>query len=259
MIRLSNMYSPKSQLFIRVIAVIIFLLLLSSNTVRLVSFRLNPVSAPELSDFITLIHNFICSVFMLILFFFPSRLGLLAIPAFTSAFISSYFFTRNTIDIFLFISGTAILNFRGYYHSHRKLKLIFTVIGFASMQLLQLQFGFEYFVSILIYNTGFLFTVMLIFFFIHNHLLELDDRKSSMGTLNIADYPDLQHRDAEWLKKIKEHCLYKEIASDYNLKEGTVRNRLQFIFNTLEVGDKKGFLNKYADTEIVFIVPEENA
>ena len=47
---------------------------------------------------------------------------------------------------------------------------------------------------------------------------------------------------------------YKVIASELNKKEGTVRNRLNKIYDVLGVYDKMGFISKYHGCDITYSV-----
>ena len=45
---------------------------------------------------------------------------------------------------------------------------------------------------------------------------------------------------------------YTAISVDYKMAIGSVKNRLKFIFSTLGVGDKQGFLSLYKGFKICY-------
>ena len=78
------------------------------------------------------------------------------------------------------------------------------------------------------------------------------DSETQEKKLDLKKYKNLSRRDAEWLAEIIKKTKYDAIAINSDVSLGTVKNRLKIIFQTLEVGDKRVFLNRYSDYEIMF-------
>lgn len=70
--------------------------------------------------------------------------------------------------------------------------------------------------------------------------------------LNIALYQGLNERDCRILKSIQQGQKYYVIAKDLNISLGHLKNRLHFIFTTIQCGDKQGFMSFYDDYDIIF-------
>ncbi len=70
--------------------------------------------------------------------------------------------------------------------------------------------------------------------------------------LDLSKYDSLKKRDAEWLIQIKNKTKYETIAINYGMTEDAVKNRIRFIYQVINVGDKIEFLNKYSDFRISF-------
>ena len=70
--------------------------------------------------------------------------------------------------------------------------------------------------------------------------------------LNLALYPKLTERDCRILQKIQRGEKYVFIAKEEGLTEGSLKNRLHIVFDTLETGDKQGFLTYYSDWELYY-------
>lgn len=84
------------------------------------------------------------------------------------------------------------------------------------------------------------------------YFVHITDEQKSETTLNLADYPTLDVRDSKILNMIKARVKYDAIAPQVFLSVGALKNRLKFIYTTLSVGDRHGFLNKYEGFEIVY-------
>ncbi len=78
-------------------------------------------------------------------------------------------------------------------------------------------------------------------------LHSIEDKK-----LNLASYYKLTERDCRILQKIQNGEKYSIIAKEVNITEGSLKNRLHFVFSTMETGDKQGFLSYYDDYELYF-------
>lgn len=248
----SSLYSTKIQKGIKLISLFAFILLLISNFVKIYSIIKNNYSDQLSFLVIVIIINFLLCNICVVLLFFPSKLELISICSILYSYIIVWEEAENPVSIFLFILGIVLLLFRGFFNRGKKVKLILTIGSFILYFVIPLRLGLYIFVQLTLYKIGVVFVAALIFLFLFYYIQAYINKKQALKMLNIAKYSNLNVRDSEWLILLQQNKIYKEIASISNLKEGSVRNRFQIIFETLEVGDKTGFLNKYGEYQIIF-------
>lgn len=154
------------------------------------------------------------------------------------------------MGVYMFFLSLTILLVRGFFKKNKWPKLILITLPIIALQLSELRFGSTIFINATINKIAHSFVMLLIIYFVF--VYSKKESSSEIKKLNIANYPNLKKRDAEWLSAIQNCKKYDWLAIEYNMSSGSVKNRLKIIFNTLEVGDKLGFLNKYSDYEIYF-------
>ena len=81
------------------------------------------------------------------------------------------------------------------------------------------------------------------------------EMQAQTKTLNLAEYPGLNETDVVLLQLVLENEQYKNIARAVYKAPGTVRNRLNKIYDILGVMDRMGFISTYMGYEIIFLVP----
>lgn len=207
---------------------------------------------------LSFVSNIVCFVLLTITAVYPAKLGLVA----TCCAIYSVQLFINQPDsimaILMFFLFFFIMKIRGYYNRNRKTKLVFTAVAFFILQIpkffsYSLLDAFDSFVE----TTGHIFTLVCIIIFavlpyiLENKKVPNEEKKL---VLNLSAFPGLTKRDADWLNKIKNGEKYKVLAIESQMSEGSVKNRIKFIYNMLQCGDRVGFLNAYSDYEIVFSV-----
>ena len=154
------------------------------------------------------------------------------------------------MGILMFFLGTGILFVRGFMKKNTKIKMIILDIFLICLLLSHIRFGFNNFVHYFIINVGGILVLGLYSFFIYAY--NQSTLVNEVKKLNIASYNSLTKRDCIILQKIQNHEKYKLIAKEEGMAEGTLKNRLHYIFTVLEVGDKQGFMSFYDDYELFF-------
>lgn len=250
-------YSSITTTTIRIISCITFIILLLTNIKiflidKLVVNNSFPLNTEILSFFV---NTFVC-ILCLFLIFFPKKLGLISLISFSYSFLIFYLEPNNPMGLFMFLLGISILLIRGFFKKQKKLKTFFISFLFSVVILSELRFGYKAFIGYLIDKIAYFFVLSLLLFFIFNYYKE--KRISEEKILDISNFSSLSKRDAEWLNLLLSKQSYKVIAIDNNKNIGTVKNRFKIIYDTLGVGDKTGFLNRYSDYQIIFSVSNDN-
>lgn len=247
-----NIYSPLITKLIRIFSIFAASFLIFTNLHILytgeISFYYNN---KEVWKYITVSINFISIIFIILAAIFPKKLGFISIPCFIYAVMILVFEPDNQMGSFMFLLGIEILHIRGYFIKKKFLKNSIAFGIYLLLVLTELQFGFSTFLVYLLNKIAYLIIMFANLFcciFYYHFFYE----KKSDKSLNLTEYPELNSRDSEWLIMIQNHKTYKEIASTYNITEGTVRNRMNKIYKILEVGDKQGFRNLYSEYKISF-------
>ena len=78
------------------------------------------------------------------------------------------------------------------------------------------------------------------------------EMQAQTKTLNLAEYPGLNETDVVLLQLVLENEQYKNIARSVYKAPGTIRNRLNKIYDILGVMDRMGLISTYLGYEIVF-------
>lgn len=251
----AKIYSKKFLTFIRIISIFAILFLVF-RCIQEVSGYFYIEEADSITDnkliaFLN-IPNIVMFIFLAI---FPSKIILVAIGAFYNAILIIPFGPMNVMGILMFCLGITVLSFRGFFNTHKKIKIISLIVFYVVMDLTLIRFGLDIYFTAFTYKIGIILVLGLGYVFfelsfadkIINKLTSPENKK-----LNLADYNGLNKRDAQWLKRIQQNDKYQAIAIDEKLSLGSVKNRLAFIYRTLETGDRVGFMNCYGDYKIYY-------
>ena len=190
--------------------------------------------------------NIFALVFVFISIIFPVKIEFLATVTFIYAveILITYPFNQNALSFMMYILTCAILFSRGYLRKKRFYKVLAAVIFFFTVFAFQLRFGLESFIESFFMLAEFSFVIFLILLFYYLYLR--NQGKSPIEKfLDLTLYPELSDRDKEWIELILKETKYSVIAAQYGVTEGTVKNRMRYIFKTLDVSDRIGFMATY--------------
>ncbi|MDD7769083.1 MAG: hypothetical protein PT936_09535 [Treponema sp.] len=159
---------------------------------------------------------------------------------------------ENVIGLLLYFLCLSSIYARGYFNKKRFIKNIISTVILILLILTELRFPMEIFLKSLLEKISVSAVLAVSLLFIHSYLFDFFEISSSNKKLNLAKFENLISRDAEWLTAILNKVPYKNLAMEEKMTEGSVKNRMKIIYETLGVGDKQGFLNKYSEFEIYF-------
>lgn len=242
-----SIYSNLSKKTIRLISLIAIIILILANIANMGSIKNNPRAL------FMICQNTLVIILAIILIIFPAKLMFISIISYQYALSSLYSNPKDIMSLFMLILTISVLLVRGFFNKHKYKKIIGISLPILALYLSGLRFGIDVFLYGTINKVGYLFVLALILFFIINY--QKSNEKQAKKVLNLAEYPNLKKRDADWLATIQKKEKYEWLAIEYKMSIGSIKNRLKIIFNTLEVGDKIGFLNKYSEYEIIFEDP----
>ena len=241
-----NYYTKNCLILFRIIA-IIAVLVLAMSVIRY-TFTYGTKLFLQFEVILDIINIILLSVVIIK----PYKLGLFAIVASFYSVSSLVMSPANHIGILMYFLVNVILCVRGYFKKNTKQKNIFSVSILTILIFSNIRFGYLIFINSLVNKIGYILTLFLCCFFYHGYLTNLFDAETQEKKLDLKKYANLSRRDAEWLAAIIKKTKYEAIAINSDVSLGTLKNRLKFIFKTLEVGDKRGFLNRYSGYEIMF-------
>lgn len=217
----------------------------------------NPIySKDSFVDYYSL-RQLIGNTFNIILFVFlslkPQKLGILAICSFYYAITCSIFDSDNPMSICMYFLGICVLYIRGELFVKTKQRIIELSLLYLVILLSDFHLGFKIFIDELSIKLGYSLVLGIItFLFIATLEYHRTPKIDNFKILNLANYPGLVKNDVLLLKEVLDKKQYKEIAIDLYRAEGTIRNRLNKIYDILGVMDRMGFISTYIDYEIVF-------
>lgn len=231
----------------RIISILCALLLFISEIYFLYK---NSQSGLRYLSIITITINFISLVFFIFTSIFPHKLGGLSFIAYIYACFIIPVEPENYMGILMFFLGSSLLQARGFLKKQRNTKICILCLFLFLLNLTHLRFGLFVFLDYFIKNLGGIFVICLYTFFLRTHYINTliyEDKK-----LNIANYPKLNERDCRILQRIQKGEKYSAIAKEENITEGSLKNRLHYVFNVMETGDKQGFLSYYDDWDLFY-------
>ncbi len=242
-------YGKKQKIIIRIISVIAVIILLIANIKRIIIFlNLNNNKL----DFDTLnlsVLNLLSLVLFVLIFFYPEKYSLISLACF---FYTIYIFweeTKNPMGILMFDLGTIILIFRGFFKKHKKIKILLLLFLLIMLSCCQLRFGYYTFLTTFIDTLGYSFVFFLGIFFAYGYASRnAPDEK----ILNIAKYEGLKESDIDLMYRVLNNLQYKVIAKELQKSEGTIRNRLNKIYDILGVADRVGFVTTFSGFELIY-------
>ena len=158
--------------------------------------------------------------------------------------------------------GISVFYVRGLFIKKTKTKIIISVIVYICLFLggilyglviLKIPIGSHEYYDAIVDNLGYTLVLSIILFLliIHNHSY-MTEIRAQAKTLNLAEYPGLNETDVVLLQLVLENEQYKNIARAVYKAPGTIRNRLNKIYDFLGVMDRMGFISTYMGYEIVF-------
>ena len=188
-------------------------------------------SSINYNSLLIVVHNSFVIILCILLAIYPYRIEFLSIAAFSYTIECIIFEIENPMGLCMYFLGMVCLYIRGFFISKGKQKMICAAIALAIMILLRLHFGKEIFLK-------------------RYHQFIIDS--NTVKLLNLAEYPGLTEHDIPLLQKVLENKQYKVISAELFRSEGTVRNRLNKIYDILGVKDKTGFITTFTGYEIIF-------
>ena len=243
----------KFLLGIRIVSILCALFLTGievSNQIEIPIFSDNTVNYHSL---LRLVGNSFVIILSALLALYPQKLGFITAASFYYAFVGTVFEINNPMGICMFFLGISVLYIRGEFFINTKRRIFLIILFYIAIILSELRFGIKAFFNELLFKTA--YTIVLgipTFLFIETVEYNRNPRIENSKILNLANYPGLVKNDILLLKEVLEKKQYKEIAIDLYRAEGTVRNRLNKIYDILGVMDRMGFISTYIGYEIVF-------
>lgn len=247
-----SFYEKEFLFVIRIISIICVVFL---SIVELENIHNYPIITLENSinyfSVLTAIENISVVILFILLIVYPHRLEFLSISSFIYSFECIVFEENNPMGFCMFFLGMVALYIRGFFVFKEKLKMITSTIILLCMIILRLHFGKQFFFNTLSENIAYPLVLGITLLLLKKNSQSIRDSITNR-ILNLADYPSLNENDVPLLQKVLENKQYKIISAELFRTEGTIRNRLNKIYDILGVMDKTGFITTYAGYDIVF-------
>ncbi len=251
-----TLYDKRFLFVIRCISILCAIFLTAVEVIHLIEAPIIVDGNVNVHSLHLLIDNTLVIVLSYILALFPYKFECLAIASFYYGITCTVFEYGNPMGICMYCLGNVVLYARGYFRINPKKKIIFSVIFYVVLVLSESRFGISILKKEVIEKFGYGLVLSIILFLVFTTKQSFI-KNSDQKNLNLADFPDLKEDDAILLKKVLDNKQYKEIAIEVFRTEGTVRNRLNKVYDVLGVMDKMGFVTKYTGYEIIYKTQDE--
>lgn len=242
---MKSFYSKQFLLFIRIVSVFFIgiLLYLTAHAFY------DVFSLHDYSCLFGLFFGPVSLVILVFVMFNPEKLALF-VPSLLFFSISNSIGNSNPAFPIIFMELAALLLWvRGFFKTHKTLKILALVLVYIIPLLFSLRLGWNAFAAQLFDIVQIILVTFSTIFILYEYLKTQSPKDK---VLNIAEYPETTERDAKWLELVQQGTKYEAIAIDYELTLGTVQNRLNKLYHILETGDRIGFLSIYANAKIVY-------
>lgn len=242
---MKSFYSKQFLLFIKIVSVFFIgiLLYLTSHAFY------DVFSLHNYSCFFGLFFGPVSLVILVFVMFNPEKLALF-VPPLLFFSISNSIGNSNPVYPIIFLELAALLLWvRGFFKTHKALKILALVLVYIIPLLFGLRSGWKFFAAQLFDIVQIILITFCIVFILYEYMRA---QTATDKVLNLADYAETTKRDAEWLALVQQGVKYEAIAIDFDLTLGTVQNRLNKLYHILETGDRIGFLSIYANAKIVY-------
>jgi len=246
------MKEPINQNLLKIIRIfsLLAIILLILTVIYNLFFSKNRIDY-SMKNFITDFENFLSIILFTLLFIYPQKIEFLSFMSFYYAIESLITNKNDPIGIMMYFLGIVVLNTRGFFLKRKILKLSLIFSLFFLLLLINADFNFIKFYSFALDSFAYILLLCLIIFFAH--YTSLKHKSTELKTLNLAEYSSLKESDVQLLEGVLNNKQYKVIAIESEKTEGAIRNRLNRIYDILEVFDKQGFLASYHGCQIVYI------
>lgn len=199
----------------------------------------------------TSIENFFVIIIGILLIIYPHKIEFLAIATFIYSIHGIVFEVNNPMGISMYYLAMVSLLFRGFFNKNGRKKMIIAVLLLLSLIILRFHFGINIFINTIIDYLAYSLVLGIMLYLII-HFYQAKQYSIIEKKLNLAEYSGLVKSDVILLQKVLNNKQYKEISTEINRTEGTVRNRLNKIYDILGIMDKIGFITIYTGYEIIF-------
>ncbi len=203
------------------------------------------------------IFSFIENNCIIIITFFlllkPQKFALIGIISLWYSIVIAFRSSDNMMCIPMFFLTFGTFLVRGLFSKYKKSKISIFICIYLYEILIPLHFGISDFIESTILKIAYSFVIILSYFFISEfHISKVLVDINTVHVLNLANFKGINRCDIDLLEKVLENKKYKEIASELRGNPGTIRNRLNKLYDILNVGDRTGFITRYYGYKIVY-------
>ena len=244
------LYKKGTQRLLQLFSAIAIVILLISNIYKTSEF----IRYGEQIQIIFIVLNLLVSIIFTLIIIFPEKYYFIALICLFYS-ISIYFLDQESpMSILMFDLALVIFTIRGFFKKHPIIKSVFFFFLFFTFPCLKLLSDKNSFMETFLNNLGFSFVFFLGIFFTYGYASRNAPEEK---ILNIAKYEGLKESDTEMLRRVLDNQQYKVIAIDLQKSEGTIRNRLNKVYDILGVADRVGFITTYSDFKLIYELETE--
>lgn len=242
----------------RIFACVASVLLIVVTSLRIYNTFFTKQRPSDFPNIFGIAVNLVAIILFYLMIIHPQKIEYLAIGSFMYTFVCLTLDFDNPMGILMYGLGISVFYVRGLFIHKTRQKAIIAIIVYICLLCggflysLLLHESADYFDAIL-EMTGYTLVLSIIIFLLitYDHFTKAESQ-AIPKILNLAEFSGLVETDVVLLQKVLENEQYKNIAREVFKAPGTVRNRLNKIYDILGVMDRMGFISTYMGYEIVF-------
>ena len=246
----------------RIFACVASVLLIVVTSLRIYNTFFTKQTPSDFRNISGIIENLVAIVLFYLMIVHPQKIEYLAIGSFMYAFACLALEFNNPMGILMYGLGISVFYVRGLFIHKTKQKAIIAIIIYIcllccghlyALLIMKITINGPDYLDAILNQIGYTLVLSIILFLLitQNHLYRAETQ-TKPKILNLAAFPGLVETDVVLLQKVLENEQYKNIARAVYKAPGTVRNRLNKIYDLLGVMDRIGFISTYFGYEIVF-------
>lgn len=253
---MKNIEKSKKDLslyLVKVICVLGFLILAVTAIKAMVVYGIK-VNEWSTTMQIKIFTNAVVMIVFAIVFFMPKKVEILSgVGIFYTILCTTEQDYMNVMGLFMYFLTISLLIYRGFYIQKKVLKIIITVVFMLGLYLTKLRFGFENFIDAFLQAMGYSLVFGSTLYFLFQYQKKKTTPFINSRVLDLSDYDEnqLSQMDREWIELALTNEKYDSIARKYNYSLGHVKNRMRYIFLTIDVIDRIDLFSKYAGCKVI--------
>lgn len=249
--KVSNLEKNEQNILFRVIGILGFLLFLGAIAKNIfLGFNYLSEHFIFISKEANILFKSVISLLFCLLIIFPNKIGFLSFASLSYATYILLEEPSNHVGILFYFLAVITIIYRKLFQRKTKIVVIFLSILFLFLLFSEIRIGLIPFIPILFEKLEILFLLIIICVTSYLTFPKIFSNNKE-HYLDLTTFTDLTDTEREWLKLVATEMKYDTIAKQYNISNGTFRNKMHEVYKKIGFSDRISFLSTYGGYDIL--------